>query len=153
MLRSADEVLALSNAQGLPFSFAVGNVVRGWCRGALGQTAEGILDVLQGMATWRATGANSLVPLFLTMLAELHGKAAQPKEGLTRLAEATALVETTQERWAEAEMHRVRGTLLLSINEQVVAEHSFHRALSVARRQSAKFWELRAALDLARFLG
>ena len=76
--------------------------------------------------------------------------AAQPEEGLNRLAEAAKLVETTQERWAEAEMHRMRGTLLLSMHEHAAAEDSYRQALAVARRQSAKFWELRAALDLAR---
>ena len=59
------------------------------------------------------------------------------------------MIQVTNERWAEAETHRLRGALLLSIRERVAAEHSFHQALSVARQQSAKFWELRAALDLA----
>jgi len=47
-------------------------------------------------------------------------------------------------------MHRRRGTLLLSMHEQAAAEESYHRALSVARQQSGKFWELRAATSLAR---
>jgi predicted ATPase len=47
-------------------------------------------------------------------------------------------------------MHRLRGKLSLSMQEPVAAENSFHKALTVARRQSAKFWELRAALELAR---
>jgi hypothetical protein len=57
-------------------------------------------------------------------------------------------VETTQDRWAEAEMHRM--TLLLSMHEYAAAEDSYRHALAVARRQSAKFWELRAALGLWR---
>jgi predicted ATPase len=69
---------------------------------------------------------------------------------LNRLGDAAKLVETTQERWAEAEMHRVRGTLLLSIGERAAAEDSYCHALSVARGQSAKFWELRAAIELGR---
>jgi predicted ATPase len=76
--------------------------------------------------------------------------AAQPDEGLTRLIEAEKLMETTKERWAEAELHHVRGKLLVSLNEYTAAEKSYQRALTVARRQSAKFWELRASLDLAR---
>src|SRR6202011_3480182 len=71
-------------------------------------------------------------------------------EGVNRLAEAAKLVETTQERWAEAEIHRLRGTLLLFTGEHSAAEDSYQHALAVAQRQSAKFWELRAALDLAR---
>ena len=71
-------------------------------------------------------------------------------EGLKRAAEAIGLLERTQERWAEAKTYRVRGTLLLSMHDQAAAEDSFHKALAVARQQSARFWELRAALDLAR---
>jgi predicted ATPase len=47
-------------------------------------------------------------------------------------------------------MHRVRGTLLLSMHEDALAEDSFRLALTVAQQQSAKFWELRAATSLAR---
>jgi predicted ATPase len=76
--------------------------------------------------------------------------AGQPQAGLDQLAEAINLVETTHERWVEAEMNRLRGTLLLSINEHAAAENNYRRALNVAQRQGARFWELRAALDLAR---
>ena len=150
MLRSADEVLAISSEQGFPMWFGVGNIMRGWCLGAVGQAAEGIPLILQGLADLRATGCNVLVPFFLTTLAEVYGMAAQPEEGLNRLAEAAKLVETTQERWAEAEMHRLRGTLLLSMHEHAAAEDSYRHALAVARQQSAKFWELRAAMSMAR---
>jgi predicted ATPase len=91
-----------------------------------------------------------VLPFYLTALAEIYGMAAQPDEGLTRLIEAEKLMETTKERWAEAELHHVRGKLLVSLNEYTAAEKSYQRALTVARRQSAKFWELRASLDLAR---
>jgi predicted ATPase len=150
MLRSADEVLAITSEQGFPLYFGIGNIMRGWCLGTVGQAAEGIPLILRGLEIWRATGANLMMPSYLMTLAEVYGMAAQPDEGLDRLAEAAELIETTQERWAEAEMHRVRGTLLLSMHEPAAAEDSFQHALAVARRQSARFWELRAALDLAR---
>jgi predicted ATPase len=73
----------------------------------------------------------------------------KPEEGLNRLAEAAKLVETTQGRWVEAEMHCLRRAYL-SMNDRAAAEANYHHALAVAQRQSAKFWELRAALDLAR---
>jgi predicted ATPase len=90
-----------------------------------------------------------MIPFFLMTLAEAYGMASQPQEGLDRLAEAAKLAETTHERWAEAEIHRLRGRLLLFMREHTAAEDSYRRALEVARRQSAKFWELRAALGLA----
>ena len=48
------------------------------------------------------------------------------------------------------EMHRLRGTLLLATADHGAAEDSYQQALAVARHQSAKFWELRAAISLAR---
>jgi predicted ATPase len=98
----------------------------------------------------RAAGANLLLPFFLTTLAELYGMAGQPDEGLKRLAEAAEMIERTQERWPEAETHRLRGALLLSMNDHAAAEQSYHQALAVARHQNAKLWELRAATSLAR---
>jgi len=74
---------------------------------------------------------------------------AQPKAGLDQLAEAATMVETTPERWAKAEMHRLRGTLLLSINKHASAADNYQHAIDVARRQSAKLWELRATTSLA----
>jgi predicted ATPase len=150
MLRSADEVLAITSERGFPLYFGLGHIMRGWCLGAVGQAAEGIPLILKGVAIWRATGANLMTPSYLVTLAEVYGMAARPDEGLDRIAEAAELVETTHERWAEAEMHRVRGTLLLSMHEPAAAEDSFQQALAVAGRQSARFWQLRAALDLTR---
>jgi tetratricopeptide (TPR) repeat protein len=150
MLASAKEVVALSDEHGFRDSLAIGNIMRGWCLCALGQAMEGIPLLLHGLTVCRSGGRKLMIPFFLMTLAEAYGMASQPQEGLDRLAEAGKLVETTQERWAEAEMYRLRGTLLLSMNEHAAAENSYRRALEVAQRQSARFWELRAALDLAR---
>ncbi len=150
MLASAKQVVALSDEHGFRNSLAIGNIMRGWCLSALGRAAEGIPLLLQGLTVCRTGGRNLMIPFFLTTLAEAYGMAAQPREGLDQLAEAAQLVETTHERWIEAEINRLRGTLLLSLNEHAAAETSYRRALEVAKRQSAKFWELRAALDLAR---
>ena len=149
-LQSADQALTSSREQTFPMFLAAGHIMRGWCMGAVGQAEEGIPLLLQGITIRRAAGTNLLLPFFLTTLAQVYGMAARPKEGLDCLAEAAKIVETTQDRWAEAEMHRMRGTLLLSMHEHAAAERSYRHALAVARRQSAKFWELRAALDLAR---
>jgi predicted ATPase len=150
MLASANEVVTLSNEHGFRDSLAIGNIMRGWCLVSLGQADEGIPLLLNGLTVCRAGGRNLMIPFFLMTLADAYGMAAKPQEGLDRLAEVAELVETTHERWADAEMHRLRGRLLLSMNEHAEAEKSYRRALEMAQRQSAKFWELRAARDLAR---
>ena len=80
------------------------------------------------------------------------GQAAQPETGLTVLAEALTLVAATEERWWEAELYRLQGTLLLQLPRPDVgqAEACCQQALDVTRRQQAKALELRAALSLAR---
>jgi predicted ATPase len=71
-------------------------------------------------------------------------------EALNELADAIKQVEATHEYWALAEIYRLRGVLLLATHDDAEAEHSFTEALTIARRQSAKFWELRAAMSMAR---
>jgi predicted ATPase len=124
--------------------------MRGWCLSVLGQASEGIPYLRQGIAALLATGCKVSVPANRVLLAEACGRVGQLDEGLSELADALKQVEATHECWVLAEIFRVRGTLLLAANRQAAAEDSFNEALTIARRQRAKFWELKAALDLAR---
>jgi predicted ATPase len=150
MLRSAEDVLAISREQGFSQWLAVGNILHGWCLGTTGHAAEGIQQLLKWITICRAAGVKLVVPFCLMTLAEVCGQAGQPKEGLRWLAEAAELLETTKERWAEAEIYRMRGELLLSVREDTAGEDSYRQALEVARQQQAKSWELRVAMSLAR---
>lgn len=73
----------------------------------------GIVQIYEGLAAWRATGAELLRPYFLALLAEAYSKAGQANGGLNILDEALATIQITGERWWEAEIHRLRGELLL----------------------------------------
>jgi predicted ATPase len=148
--RRTDATIAVSAEHGFPFNLAVGTVFRGWALAASGQTMEGVSRLRDGLAGYRATGSMVFVPFFLTLLADAQGKAQQPDEALGHLTEAECLLAETDERWGEAELHRVRGELLRASRDRAAAEGCFRTAIGVARRQSAKFWELRAATSLAR---
>jgi predicted ATPase len=113
---------------------------------------EGIEQMTQGLRAYRATGAVALQPYFLALLAEAQGTMGQSEAGLAVLTEALALVDTTGERWYEAELYRLKGELLLqqSSNKQADTETCFHQAISIAQNQQAKSWELRATTSLAR---
>ena len=78
-----------------------------------GQGAEGIVQILQGLAAYRATGAELLCPYFLALLAEAYGSIGQGAEGLSVLEEALPIVDQKGVRFYEAELHRLRGELLL----------------------------------------
>jgi predicted ATPase len=87
-----------------------------------------------------------------TLLAEVSAHLGHTEDGLQALAEAHTLMEQHEERWWEAEVHRLRGVLLLRQpgTPQAEAEAWLQRALDVARRQEAKSLELWAAMSLAR---
>jgi predicted ATPase len=88
----------------------------------------------------------------LGLLAEAYGRAGSTAEADVLLHEALAHVEQTQSRAGEAELHRLQGQLRLGFpgGDLAEAEAFFQRALGVARRQEARWWELRAATSLAR---
>src|SRR6516165_8093956 len=77
-------------------------------------------------------------------------KLQQPQDGLRQVLEAISVTDRTQARYYDAEMHRVQGELFLSMHDDGAAEASFRKAINVAQHQSAKTWELRAAMSLAR---
>jgi TOMM system kinase/cyclase fusion protein len=117
-----------------------------------GQVEEGMAQMQQGLAAWRATGAEVLRPYGLALLAKASAKLGQREAGLTLLTEALALTNDTGERRWEAELYRLKGELLLAraTEHDAEAETCFRQALDVARRQQAKSWELRAAMSLSR---
>jgi predicted ATPase len=148
----AEAVIALSTAHGFSSWVAVGTIVQGWALVEQGQRVEGITQIRQGLTAFQATGAKLYLPYYAALLAEAYGKAGQIEEGLAMLTEALVLVDKTEERWYTAEIHRLKGVLLLaqSPDNQTRAEACLHQALSIARRQEAKSLELRTAMSLAR---
>jgi predicted ATPase len=113
---------------------------------------EGLAQMQQGLKAWSATGAKVLRPYGMALLAEAHARMGQHTEGLTLLAEALAVTNVTEERRWEAELHRLKGKLLLAqgAGNTTEAEACFNQALDIARRQRAKSWELRTTTSLAR---
>jgi predicted ATPase len=91
-------------------------------------------------------------PVSLSLLARACGELGQFDDAASYIGQAITAIETTKETWHEAEVHRIAGEIALMSPEQDAprAQVSFERALTVARRQQAKSFELRAALSLAR---
>ena len=148
----AATAITVATAQQIALALAVGPIMRGWALAMQGQGAEGLTQLRQGLDAYQATGAAYQQPHFLGMLAEVYGSLGQPEAGLAALSEALALVETTGERYYEAELLRLQGELLLqhAALEVSHAETCFQQALDIACRQEAKSLELRAAMSLAR---
>ena len=111
---------------------------------------SGLTKVRDGTAASGATGAGIFQPWFLALLAAAHAQLDDSEAALAALAEAETRLGQSGERWAEAEIHRLRGELLASIGEAGTAERSLLRSIEVAREQHARSSELRAATSLAR---
>jgi predicted ATPase len=148
----AEAAISLATEQGFPYWRAMDSIFRGWALAHQGQGKEGIEQITQGLRAYRATGAESGRSALLANLAEAYGTMGEPEAGLTVLAEALTLMDTTGERWYEPEIYRLKGELLFqqSTDNATEAETCFHHALDIARTQQAKSWELRATISLAR---
>ena len=148
----AEELVALATEQGFPVWLAAGTIVRGWALADDGRAEDGIVEIRRGLADYQATGAEMWSPYFLHLLAEALGRAGQATAGLDLVADAVDRTDRTGARWIEAELHRLRGELLLALPEPEWREAvaCFRRALAGAREQGARLWELRAGTSLAR---
>jgi predicted ATPase/predicted negative regulator of RcsB-dependent stress response len=148
----AEALVALATEHGLPFWLAMGTIMRGWALADAGEAEAGIAQLRRGLVAWESTGAALIVPYYLGLLARALAQAGRAGEGLGALTKALDRVAGTEELWFKAELHRLRGELLLALPQPDPsgAEACFRQALAIAREQAARMWELRAATSLAR---
>jgi DNA-binding winged helix-turn-helix (wHTH) protein/predicted ATPase len=148
----AETMLTLATAQGFPLWAELGTFWQGWALAMQGEGGAGLARMHQSMAAILAIGVTLVRPVCLVLLAEAMGHTGQVAEGLRLLAEALAMFEASGHGDLLAEAYRLQGVLLLqqAVPETAQAEACFQQALTIARRQQAQSWELRAAMSLAR---
>jgi class 3 adenylate cyclase/predicted ATPase len=146
----AEELWSLATGQGFPFWVAHASFLRAWAEAQGGQGDQEIMQLHGHIDAIRSSGAVLIVPYYLALLAEIHGKRGDIVGALNLLTEALVLVDQTGECWFGAELHRLRGELLWATGEQDPAEAALRTAVALARDQHAKSWELRAAASLGR---
>jgi predicted ATPase len=160
----AEASLTFAYEHGFALWVAYGTTLQGWAllsRSAQSGTREqreaGLAQLQKGLAAIRDMEAELWVPLFLGALAQGYGQSSQAEEGLKVVAEALAMAEKNEERWSEAELYRLKGTLTLQSKVQgpkskveEEAEECFLKAIAIAQKQQAKSLELRAVMSLVR---
>jgi len=148
----AEALLPLATTQGFPLYVGYGTFWQGWALAMQGQGEAGLAQLRQGMATVMATGQELARPRCLVLLAEATGHVGQAEEGLCLLAEALAVLEASGQGDLLAEAYRLQGEFLLrqSVPDEARAAACFQQALTIARRQQAKSWVLRATMSLSR---
>jgi predicted ATPase len=150
--------MILATKHGFPRWVMVGALLRGWLSIEEGYVKQGIGQLRDGLAAHTSTADEEP---FIPLLAEAHGNAGETEKGLSVLDEALSRLHKTGVRYYEAELHRIKGKLLLaregknqkakSKREKVSeAETCMRQAIEIARQQSAKSLELRAVMSLSR---
>ncbi len=146
----ADELVAFADEKGSTYWKAYGTLLQGWILMLTGEASNALPVIKSGIAAMRSTGATAYAPWYLSCLAQAYAAAGQVGDATRCIGEALTAAETTKEKWCEAEIHRIAGEIALMCAEPDAAKTHFERALSVAREQQAKSFELRAGINLAR---
>jgi predicted ATPase len=151
-LKWAETTIAHATEHGLVQWAAFGKSLLGWAMAREGQSAEGIARMREALAVYQSIGSEISRPHFLALLAEALGQVGEPRQGLSVLAEALVLALTTGGRYYEAEIHQLRGDLMIMSDDRAMieVEECYRLAAQTACSQSAKAFELRAAVRLCR---
>ncbi len=147
-----DELAAVADDKGTMFWKAFAMLHRGWLFSVTGQFTDAVNMIKAGISAHRSTGSTMWLPLYFSYLASAHAELGQYEDAWRCIGEAMTALETTKERWWEAEINRMAGEIALKSPKPDVAkaEGYFERSIAVARAQRAKSWELRAAMSMAR---
>ncbi len=146
----AERTIALSAEHGFPLWLAGCQLMHGWTQVELGNAERGLAEIRHGMDALEATGALTWVQFARYLLAQALAKTAQPRDAAKLVEQTLAALRGTSGRWYEAELHRLRGDLMLARNEApMAAEACYEEAITIADRQGSRLWQLRATNSLA----
>jgi predicted ATPase len=147
----ADEFVTLADEiEGASFWKAQAMSYRSCLMALTDEAADAAQMITSALSTDQSTRTTLFVPWYSSTLATAYAKLGQFDDAWRCIREALTMVETTKERWCEAEVHRIAGEVALNSTQSDRAEADLERALTVARQQQAKSWELRASMSLAR---
>jgi class 3 adenylate cyclase/tetratricopeptide (TPR) repeat protein len=147
---AADEETAIGADQGFQLWHALGTLHKGAALLLQRRPEEALPILLRGLNAFRATGAQLRLPYYFSILGEAYTQTGRFEEADNAFNEGLAVADRNDNRAHEADLHRLKGELLLaSSSSDAVAEACFHRAIETAKRQQSKAWELRSTLSLA----
>ena len=147
-----EELLVLVEEKNALFWKARVMLFQAACLVLLGKAADAVQMFTRWIGARQSTGATLVLPYSLSYLARAYAELGQFDNAWRCIDEAISMIATTKETWGEAEVNRVAGEIarLSHGPDEAKAEGYFERALSIARSQQAKSWELRAAMSMAR---
>jgi predicted ATPase len=149
---SLGELVDLADESGVSYWKVIGTALLGWLFAATGKAPDAVRAITSGITSLRLAGATLYEPMHLQYLATAYAELGQLDDARRCIDDALDKVERSNERWCEAEVHRIAGEIVLKspTPDLEKAKAYFDRALAVARAQQAKSWELRAVMSMVR---
>jgi class 3 adenylate cyclase/predicted ATPase len=147
-----DELIPLATEKNASQWRGGGLMHRGCIQALTGKAADALGMIPSGIAAWQSSGSIVFVPWYVSHLARACAELGRFDEARRYISEAFAAIGATGETWCEPDIHRIAGEIELLAHQPDLdkAETHFARALTIARAQQAKSWELRAATSMAR---
>jgi predicted ATPase len=148
--KAGNQAVRVAIEQGFPFWHAWGTLCKAAGMSLQGRQEEALLPLRNSLDVFRTASADALI-FYFRIVGEAYTKAGRFEDARNSLNEGLAISEKGDERFLDAELHRLKGELhLAEANDQAAAEGCFCTAIETARRQQSKAWELRATMSLAR---
>jgi predicted ATPase len=147
-----DQLTNIAKDQGFQFWWTLADILRGYLLATQGKPSSGFELVQRGFAEFKNTGAKWMQAYFLYLISQCCKSAGRESEAASTLEAALKTVDVTGENWFAAELHRMKGDWMIAggHEEPREIELCYQRAIEIARQQSAKMWQLRAVMSLAR---
>jgi predicted ATPase len=147
-----NELVALADEIGAHWWKALGTSLQGYIFALTGEASNAVRAINGTIDAWRSMGSTVFVPLSLLHLTKAYAELGLLDDAGRCIDEAMAAVEKTNERWFEAEIHHMAGSVALMSTRGDLAkvEAHFERALAISRKQGTRSLELRAAMSMAR---
>lgn len=149
----AREVLKMADEYGLEYWVALGKIDLGWAEAEMGKAQNGIELMRQGIAAYEAVGGRLWSSYFWGSLADQLLKIEDLEEAGSTILKAITHIEESGERYALAELYRIKGEVMIKCCDLASARSCFHRALTIAKQQQTKAWEMRAQASIDRAAG
>jgi predicted ATPase len=149
-LRYADELQTIATDYHLPAFQGWARFYAGWAHAMQGRVESGLTAMAAGREQLHVTGTKASLVHLSILLSQVHTEVGDLQRGREMIKQALQMAERTQACSYLAEIYRLQGAHCLAEAKTAAAETWLLKAIEVAQDQAAKFWELRATIDLAR---
>jgi predicted ATPase len=146
------ELAALAEEKGSAFFRTSGTIIAGLVMAHTGEVENAVQNIKGVLSALRSIGTTGFLPVYLSYLAWCSAELDRFEDAWSCIEDALTAADRSKERWWQAETNRIAGEIVLRSPEsdEEEAQTYFEKALSIAREQQTKSWELRAAMSMAR---